>query len=704
MNTHQREFSCFNLKQERDRVSFYIYKEKIGDIQKAQLCVKKRREELFFSLKYIIREIDEYYYFEMSLEQFSNICKQQSRLDLFITEDSESVARLSLDTPRPKAPYLDIFDLDSQLSISCYCAKNRGISFLVSPKQKILNEAFKGNVNLKSIRFNGNGKTRLIVCIENTQEIDIENLVLRKRKSIDDESIELAPRKIKVGKPNTEIIFEFQVKDIQWSQFYWDAFLKIKDTNNNEIYIRIKNMRLRNKIKMQGSRRTCELEDNYIIYPYITLSGELSFSYRLKGSYEATKYIWNERIAVILYLLFGWIYRLQNIWLVHEKYAETAQDNGFYFFRYAYEHKYRQKVYFVIKKESPDYRFVKPMKSRVVEFMSIKHLFLLLACSKIVASESKGHGYAWRVSRGWIKPAMNHKTFIFLQHGVLGLKKIDNTFAAKGMNRASLFVTSSNFEREIVKQYFGYSEDEVIVTGLARWDNLHGKITASAGNNILFMPTWRNWLEEVTDDEFLDSEYFKVYSSLMKSQVLNDWLTKNDTTLNFYIHPKFAQFMSHFKTTSDKINIIFFGEQPLNQLLMEAKLLITDYSSIAFEAFYQNKATLFFQFDRKKYLELQGSYMDLEKELFGPSACDEEELLEMLDDMYKSGFAIQESHKPLKDYYFHYCDDCNSERISDSIVQWEQSRVRNLGRLYYLKCNPFVQVLRKKIKKVRSYL
>lgn len=49
----------------------------------------------------------------------------------------------------------------------------------------------------------------------------------------------------------------------------------------------------------------------------------------------------------------------------------------------------------------------------------------------------------------------------------------DNTCKANGMNHGNLFGTSSSFEKDIVMEPLGYSPNEVIITGLARWDNLY---------------------------------------------------------------------------------------------------------------------------------------------------------------------------------------------------------------------------------------
>jgi CDP-glycerol glycerophosphotransferase (TagB/SpsB family) len=695
---------CSNLRQDEDKVSFNINKEMLLSINKWNLCVKKRKESALFYFTYSCVQKDDSYYFELSLEQFLDVFKEKARFDLFVSDEDGNTSRLffsKLEINQLEERYLDIADINEEFSISCYRAKNAGVSFILSSKQNILNESFDGKAILKHIQFNSNGKCKLSITMGSKKVMKIESLVLRRRKSINDEKIEIFPESIKNYKSNIQMIFVFEAKEIQWEQFYWDAFLKVRDHDDNEIYLRIKNNRLRNKIKLQYTltRYTCDLEDNYMVYPYITASEALSFNYRLKGPYEAAVYKRNEKIALVLYLLFGWIFRLQNIWMVHEKFSETAQDNGFYFFKYVYEHQYSRKVYFVIRKGSSDIRFVKHMKNRVVYFMSIKHLFLLLTCSKIISSESKGHGYVWRVSKGWIRPAINQKPFVFLQHGVLGLKMIDNTFKANGMNHANLFVASSDFEKDIVMRYLGYSPNEVIVTGLARWDNLHQrKKETQKEKSILFMPTWRNWLEEAPDDDFLQSEYFQEYSAIIKSKKINQWLNEHHSTLYFYIHPKFAQFISYFKTDSDRIKIIFFGEQPLNKLLMDADLLITDYSSIAFEAFYQEKPTIFYQFDREKYIELQGSYMDLERDLFGPSARNENELLEKLDRMHKDGFKMEDKYLNFKEHYFRYYDNHNSERIYNSIVQWENSRTWNQNIIYYLKRNPIVRTLWRKVK------
>src|SRR5699024_6201365 len=67
-----------------------------------------------------------------------------------------------------------------------------------------------------------------------------------------------------------------------------------------------------------------------------------------------------------------------------------------------------------------------------------------------------------------------------------------------------------------------------------------------------------------------------------------------------------------------------------NELLMRSSLLITDYSSVAWDFYYLKKPVAFFQFDYATYEELQGSYIDLKKDLFGEKFTDADTLIKAI--------------------------------------------------------------------------
>lgn len=82
------------------------------------------------------------------------------------------------------------------------------------------------------------------------------------------------------------------------------------------------------------------------------------------------------------------------------------------------------------------------------------------------------------------------------------------------------------------------------MTGLARWDELVDK--SKDYNEVLIMPTWRNWLDEAENSTFLHSDYYKNYSKLLESKRLNKYLKIITLLVNFYIHPKFKDYIGNF--------------------------------------------------------------------------------------------------------------------------------------------------------------
>ena len=230
----------------------------------------------------------------------------------------------------------------------------------------------------------------------------------------------------------------------------------------------------------------------------------------------------------------------------------------------------------------------------------------------------------------------------------------------------ALFVTSSKFEQDIIYDYFEYDRDEIIITGLPRWDILHDT-SDMEHKEILLMPTWRSWLEYASAEEFAKSDYFMNYESLLKSEELQELLEQADITLNFYIHPKFREHIGQFENECKRIRLIPFGEQPLNQLLMSCHMLITDYSSVAWDVYYQEKPVVFFPFDFATYQEVQGSYVDIEKDAFGDVVHTLPELLQSIRKYVENGFQEESVHAARRDYLLPLRDDRNSERIYQEI-------------------------------------
>ncbi|WHY71804.1 hypothetical protein [Fictibacillus enclensis] len=53
-------------------------------------------------------------------------------------------------------------------------------------------------------------------------------------------------------------------------------------------------------------------------------------------------------------------------------------------------------------------------------------------------------------------------------------------------------------------------------------------------------------MEEVQDEQFVQSDYYLQYNSLIQSQKLAHLLKKHDVIMNFYGHPKFMPYVTNY--------------------------------------------------------------------------------------------------------------------------------------------------------------
>src|SRR5699024_9722484 len=216
--------------------------------------------------------------------------------------------------------------------------------------------------------------------------------------------------------------------------------------------------------------------------------------------------------------------------------------------------------------------------------------------------------------------------------GVIGFKNMGSLFKKTGNGDPDLYIASSELEKKIIMENLKYDDEEVVITGLSRWDVLEDKSKSKEKKEILLMPTWRPWLDDVPEEEFINSDYYHYYINLLNSKRLKKLLENGNLIMNFYIHPKLMGYINNFHTKSEHIKIYQFGEEKINKLIMGCSLLITDYSSVAWDQFYQGKPTIFYQFDYKDYEMQQESYIDMTKDLFGDRVIEENDLIDKMKD------------------------------------------------------------------------
>ncbi|MCG1028141.1 CDP-glycerol glycerophosphotransferase family protein [Virgibacillus halodenitrificans] len=344
-----------------------------------------------------------------------------------------------------------------------------------------------------------------------------------------------------------------------------------------------------------------------------------------------------------------------NTWLIGERY-NTAQDNGIVLFKWIYNNT-DVDIYYVIEEDAEDFEHIKSHPN-VLTFGSPKHYEIAFKAKVLLGTHDLENILPYKPARGFF--GYEHTYKVFLQHGVLGRKNVE--YHKKYYDIPfDLFIVSSDPEKyDIVVNQLGYLENEVEVTGLARFDNLLQK---KEPRDILLMPTWRDWIN--TDEQFLASEYYVAYMNLITNERLLQLLEKYQINLNFYPHYRAqSYFNADMNLGTDRIQFIPLGSKSVQKLLIEHALLITDYSTVSFDFTIMDKPVIFYHFDVKRFFR-KGILRPVEETFLGRIAHSEEEIIDIIEERLKNNldsFHVETSG------IIKYKDQQNSERIYKRII------------------------------------
>lgn len=557
------------------------------------------------------------------------------------------------------AEFIELDSAETRIAVLPYFTEGGYFRVVVKSAYEALEEIYCGHVKKFSLK---NGMLKIKFLLPKSQ-YTLKELNLILRSSVSEKSY---PFKLKITEKGEQYLVcgKLDTSQIEWEQFYWDI-RGVMEHQDKTYSLRLRNYSKWMKLKMLLIPQQYQLPGtNYLLVPYMTKSRDFAVTYRMKSPQDTVAFVVKEYLALFIFYLLRPYWKQKDLWLVYEKYSVTAQDNSYYFFEYCMKElpeKEKKRIYYVIDKNASDYQYVEKYGKKVIQFLSLKHMIYLKAASLLISSDTKAHSYAWHSPATLYRYMISWKRNVFLQHGVMYYKQCHKGLKKTGTNSCKLFIVSSEVEKKIIHDYFGYKNHEIAVTGLARWDVLEDKAVPGE-KMILMMPTWRIWLEEVTEEEFCQSTYYKNYMEFLNNASLHNFLEKKGVKLVFYIHPKFREYMGAFATNCPQIELIEFGTQPLNELLMRCNMMITDYSSACWDVYYQGKPVLFYMFDYEMYNEVQGSYVDMRTEAFGEATDDAEALIVLMQKYEENDFTELEKYAELREELLPYRDNNNCER------------------------------------------
>lgn len=347
--------------------------------------------------------------------------------------------------------------------------------------------------------------------------------------------------------------------------------------------------------------------------------------------------------------------RRRPIILVGGHEGELFADNGRAMYHYLSREQPAYDVYWVMNSGSPHWTQVE----RPVRRGSLRaYLYFLLAEGGFYSHTASDIA---PVLHRLVRPRMVR---VHLEHGVVGLKAIKLRGAHHTGHLgpdADLWASLSEFERGVKVDEWKLPEDRVKVTGHPRYDEFPR--SSETRPEVVFIPTWREWLHEVSDEEFMASEFFRDLDELTSSPELRALLEERDVDLVVHLHFYFHRYAHCFKATGGRVRYAPV-ESAIQDALLHGRVLVTDYSSVAFDfCFHLGKPVLFHQPDLATYLTERGSYLDMPDDLFGPQSMTPPRLVAHLERALDSPQEVVTEYAPLRPTYFPFDDTANCERV-----------------------------------------
>lgn len=277
------------------------------------------------------------------------------------------------------------------------------------------------------------------------------------------------------------------------------------------------------------------------------------------------------------------------------EYPEKAQDNGYVFFKYLIKN-YADNfnIYYLISDNSKDIKNLNGYERNLIQYKSVEHIKLFEKADLIIHSHTPN--YALPFFTNFLENKVKEKNKLFLQHGVIASKDVSHIYGRKPTNEfTNLFVVSSEREKKEVFEKYNYPLEDIILTGLPRFDTImeNKGLKDTVKNSVLIMPTWRKGLDQYSEKAFKETDFYKIYASLIHNKDLIDLITRFDYTVKLYLHKNLQKFSYLFE--GKFINVMFEGEKTVSELLKESSLLITDYSSVGFDFALMEKKVLYYR-------------------------------------------------------------------------------------------------------------
>ena len=498
-----------------------------------------------------------------------------------------------------------------------YCDEESAYKKIIKFKYKVL------GLSLNKRRL----KLKIVAYLINKYGLEINNqkLYIDQVLGQDCKLIESDHKMTKIEMLNKKTIykFSFKMQDIlqDVSEINGNMRMSIEiDGKTIDYRIGIKDKKIKNPRYYYSPMKPKYIKD-YAVHFRRTTRGNLVLVKRLKEPIENTfkfRFMESKVVSGFLYALSKILIKIRRkkINLYYEKFSSKAEEGAYDLFLLVRDSSKQTKNYFIIDKDSEDYQKIKNQKN-VVKKYSLKYYWLVFNASNFISTEAPIHLNILRSNNTALRRSTCDKKFIFLQHGVTYMKcqGDGSTFAKNKEGEASYIIVGSEKEKDAVVDMLQLNEEQVLNTGLPIFSKIDFKhINENSDDIVTVMLTWKPYEEQLYS--FEESTYYK--NTVEIYNMLTKYIDKEKIVI--IPHPKVFDLL----TSTDMKDSVWQGK--ISEILEKTKMLITDYSSVCYNTFYQGGGVVFYQSDLELYETYNGPLVPTDDEYIGKRAFDMEQL------------------------------------------------------------------------------
>lgn len=367
--------------------------------------------------------------------------------------------------------------------------------------------------------------------------------------------------------------------------------------------------------------------------------------------------------------------KFKDAWVFIDRDNE-ADDNAEHFYRWVSANHPSVNAWFVLNDDSHDWERLHEEGFQLVAHGSMEHLALFLNCAHLISSHMDKYIYApleERFFTDFPKPQ-----YTCLQHGVTK-DDISNWLNPINFN---FFVTVTHDEySSFVNDGTGYelTRKEVVLTGFPRHDTL---LEPAERENIIFvMPTWRANLVGAWDGKgqkrennpgFYESRFVNSWREVFRDSRLKALLDKHHYRIVYFAHPCLDEYIDNMPFP-EYVEKLSKKSCSIMNFMRKSKILITDFSSIAFDMAYIKSSIIYYQTEMKDdYATAQKwgrGFFNYQEMGFGPVCQDKDTLYRSLEAAMEADGVMPPLYAKRVDKTFAFRDRNCCQRVFDAITK-----------------------------------